>query len=49
MNKKRYRIKEEDTTKYGEFVSSYFTWLTLDKQKENAEELAQITKEEKKE
>ena len=23
----------EDTTKYGEFVSSYFAWLTLDRQK----------------
>ena len=24
----------EDTTKYGEFVSSYFAWVPLEKQKE---------------
>lgn len=47
MNRKRYNIKEkEDATKYGEFVSSYFAWLTLEQQKENAEELANITKRE---
>lgn len=34
----------EDVTKYGEFVSSYFAWLTLDGQKERAEKLAQMTK-----
>lgn len=45
MKKKRYNLKEkEDATKYGEFVSSYFAWLTLEQQKENAEELAQMTK-----
>lgn len=39
----------EDTTKYGEFVSSYFAWLSLPKQKEKAEELQNITnKKEKK-
>ena len=26
----------EDVTKYGEFVSSYFAWLTPEKQKEKA-------------
>jgi len=55
MNKRTYKdnkivrnnIKEkEDATKYGEFVSSYFAWLTLDKQKQNAEELAHMTEEE---
>lgn len=35
----------EDTTKYGEFVSSYFAWLTLEKQKENAKEMEKMTKE----
>ena len=25
----------EDVTKYGEFVSSYFSWITPDRQKEN--------------
>ena len=34
----------EDTTKYGEFVSSYFAWLTLDGQKERAEKLNKMTK-----
>lgn len=34
----------EDTTKYGEFVSSYFAWLTLDRQKKIAKKLENITK-----
>lgn len=34
----------EDTTKYGEFVSSYFAWLTLDRQKKTAKKLENITK-----
>lgn len=34
----------EDTTKYGEFVSSYFAWLTLDRQKKTARKLENITK-----
>ena len=34
----------EDATKYGEFVSSYFEWLTLERQKERAKELDNITK-----
>ena len=34
----------EDSTKYGEFVSSYFAWLTLDGQKERAKELDKMTK-----
>lgn len=33
----------EDVTKYGEFVSSYFAWLTPDKQKKKAEELEDMT------
>lgn len=36
---------KEDRTKYGEFISSYFAWLTLDKQKEIAEDLEEIGKE----
>lgn len=31
--------KKEDATKYGEFISSYFAWLGLDKQKKRAKEL----------
>ena len=34
----------EDTTKYGEFISSYFAWVSLPKQKEKVEELENITK-----
>lgn len=33
----------EDTTKYGEFVSSYFAWKTLDEQKEIVNKLSNIT------
>lgn len=38
---------KEDTTKYGEFVSSYFAWLTLDGQKERAKQLDEMTKRKK--
>lgn len=34
----------EDTTKYGEFISSYFAWVSLPQQKEKVEELEEITK-----
>ena len=48
MKKERKRMNndegKEDTTKYGEFVSSYFAWLTLDGQKKKAEELENMTK-----
>ena len=33
----------EDATKYGEFVSSYFAWLTLDGQKERARDMSKMT------
>ncbi len=43
-NKGGHPIKEiEDGTKYGEFVSSYFAWLTLERQKKNAKEMEQMT------
>ena len=38
----------EDATKYGEFVSSYFAWVSLPKQKETVEKLQNITKNEEK-
>ena len=38
-------LNEEDTTKYGEFISSYFAWITLEKQKENAKKFEKMTKE----
>ena len=34
----------EDTTKYVEFVTSYFAWVTMSKQKENVKRLENITK-----
>ena len=41
----RHSISEiEDTTKYGEFVSSYFAWLTLDRQKLKAKQMEKMTK-----
>ena len=39
---------KEDTTKYGEFVSSYFEWITPDEQKQKAKELEQLGKKDKK-
>ena len=34
----------EDATKYGEFISSYFAWVSLPEQKEKVEKLQDITK-----
>lgn len=34
----------EDATKYGEFISSYFAWVSLPEQKEIANKLENITK-----
>lgn len=36
----------EDSTKYGEFISSYFAWISLPEQKEKAKRLENITKKE---
>ena len=36
----------EDATQYGEFISTYFAWIPLPDQKENAERMANITKKE---
>ena len=44
MEKKKWRREKEDATKYGEFISSFFAWKTLDEQKDIAEQLADITK-----
>ncbi len=40
---------DEDKTKYGEFISSYFAWKTLEEQKKIARKLEDITKESDKE
>lgn len=34
----------EDATKYGEFISSFFNWNTLEEQKRKANKLENITK-----
>ena len=34
----------EDTTQYGEFISSYFAWLPPEKQKQRAKEMDNMTK-----
>ena len=39
----------EDSTKYGEFISSYFAWISLPELKEKAKRLENITKKENKE
>lgn len=56
MCKKKYILNEkdnldeiEDVTKYGEFVTSYFAWLPVEKQKENAFRLQNLGKKIKKE
>ena len=36
----------EDSTKYGEFVSSYFAWIGLNRQKNRANELNDMTRKE---
>lgn len=36
--------KQEDITKYGEFVCSFHHWLPIDKQKEQAKRMIKITK-----
>lgn len=44
-NKTRYNVKEtEDTTKYGEFISSYFAWIGLERQKKKAKQMEEMTK-----
>lgn len=42
MDKKNKREKE-DATKYGEFIPSYFTWITPDEQKKTVSELENMT------
>lgn len=34
----------EDATKYGEFISTYFAWISLPKQKDRVSELENMTK-----
>ena len=34
---------KEDVTKYGEFVSSYFAWITLEEQKNKVKKMEEMT------
>ena len=47
MDKRKEKDNLEDVTKYGEFISSFFGWKTIDKQKEITKKLEDITKDEK--
>ena len=44
MQKDKRIEKNEDQTKYGEFISSTFHWIPRKKQKDRAEELQNLTK-----
>ena len=46
MEKKKQGRKSENATKYGEFVCSAYHWLPVEKQKENAERLENVTEDE---
>ena len=37
------RERVEDTTKYGEFISTYFAWVSPKEQRKNVERLEKIT------
>lgn len=39
--------KKEDTTKYGEFICSTYHWLPVEKQKEQANKMDNMTKNKK--
>ncbi len=38
--------KNQNTTKYGEFVCSFYQWLPLDIQKKHAKDMSEMTKRE---
>ena len=42
MNKEN--DSKEDASKYGEFILSYFAWLSPEEQKQKTEKLQKITK-----
>ena len=48
MQKDKKMPKKEDTTKYGEFICSAYHWIPIEKQKEQAEKMENITKSSKK-
>ena len=44
MDNKKQEKRKEDTSMYGEFVCSLDHWLPIEKQKEQANRLNEITK-----
>ncbi len=40
-------MDEDETTKYGEFICSYDLWLPIDRQKEKAKKMENMTKQRK--
>ena len=48
QNDNRVHEVGQDSTKYGEFISSYFAWVSLPNQKEKVEELENMTKKDEK-
>lgn len=44
MKEKNAFCDNEETSKFGEFVTSYFGWLPISKQKDRAEEMNNMTK-----
>lgn len=44
MENKMENLKAEDSTKYGEFISSFDRWLTFEEQKNRAAHLENNTK-----
>lgn len=46
MRNKRHIFNENNVTKYDEFVCSEFVWLPINKQKENAKRLEEMTRNE---
>ena len=47
MKEEKNKKEKEDVTPYGEFISSFFAWKTLEDQKEIADKLANITEDKK--
>ena len=49
MNKKNLKKddRKENTSLYGEFITSYFAWIPLPNQKEKAKKMVNMTKKEK--
>ena len=48
-NEDKYKLenkknKSEDATKYGEFIPTCFTWISINEQKRKTEEMENMTK-----